>query len=102
MNQIVSVDMNEYWNGEGGQTWVRFQERIDASLIPFGEQAMAATEITTGNSVLDIGCGCGDTSFEIARRVGSSGYVQGIDISTLILEQARLRALALPWPGEHQ
>ena len=70
MNDIVNSEMSEYWNGDGGRKWVHFQDRIDASLIPFGQQAMAAAEIVTGERVLDIGCGCGDTSFEIARRVG--------------------------------
>lgn len=94
MNDIVNSEMSEYWNGDGGRKWLHFQDRIDASLIPFGQQAMEAAEIVTGERVLDIGCGCGDTSFEIARRVGPDGHVQGIDISERILAQARGRAVS--------
>jgi SAM-dependent methyltransferase len=39
--------------------------------------------------VIDIGCGCGTTSFEIARRVGASGHVTAIDISRPMLDVAR-------------
>jgi len=42
--------------------------------------------------VLDIGCGCGETSFDLARRVGDTGSVLGVDISTLLIEAARRAA----------
>jgi len=91
MKNIANVDMKEYWNGDGGREWVRFQNRIDEGLIPFGLKAMTVANFLPGERVLDIGCGCGDTSFEIARQVGATGYVQGIDISELVLERARNR-----------
>jgi len=91
MQNITNIDMKEYWNGDGGREWVRFQNRIDESLIPFGKKAMAVAKFLPGERVLDIGCGCGDTSFEIARQVGANGYVQGIDISELVLKRARIR-----------
>ncbi len=87
-----NAEMIEFWNGEGGQKWVRFQSMIDAGLLPFGHRAIAASAVKAGERVLDIGCGCGDTSFELARRVGSDGYVLGVDVSELILERAKSRA----------
>ncbi|WP_172597700.1 class I SAM-dependent methyltransferase [Sulfuriflexus mobilis] len=92
MSNMVNMDMSEFWNGDGGRKWLRFQDRIDASLIDFGQEVMAATAISAGERVLDIGCGCGDTSFEMAHYVGPFGQVQGVDISELILEQGRSRA----------
>jgi SAM-dependent methyltransferase len=38
--------------------------------------------------VLDVGCGCGATSRALATRVGASGSVHGVDISTPMLERA--------------
>ncbi|MFV2031604.1 MAG: class I SAM-dependent methyltransferase [Gammaproteobacteria bacterium] len=91
MNQIVNAEMSEYWNGKGGEKWVKFQNRLDASLLPFGHEAMNAAAINRGERVLDIGCGCGDTSYEIAQKTGPGGYVEGVDISDVILNQARSR-----------
>ncbi len=92
MNDMINADMNEYWNGDGGHKWVRFQDRMDASLIPFGHKAMAAAAVSADECVIDVGCGCGDTTLEMARRVGPAGQVLGIDISEPILARARTRA----------
>jgi ubiquinone/menaquinone biosynthesis C-methylase UbiE len=44
-----------------------------------------------GLSVLDIGCGTGADVTEIARRVGSSGSVTGIDMSEAMIAEAQKR-----------
>jgi len=93
MGGIVNSDMSEFWNGEGGKKWLRFQETMDVNLLPFGQKAMAAANILSGESVLDIGCGCGDTSIEIAGIVGADGRVLGVDISEPILARARAQAM---------
>jgi len=92
MNDMTNADMNEYWNGDGGRKWVRFQDRMDASLIPFGLKAMAAVGVSAGEFVIDVGCGCGDSTLELARRAGPGGHVLGIDISEPIIARARTRA----------
>ena len=84
--------MKQFWNGEGGEKWLRFQDTMDANLLPFGQKAMAAAAILSGEWVLDIGCGCGDTSLEMARLVGPDGRVSGVDISKPILARAKARA----------
>jgi len=91
MNKLANDDMIEYWNGDGGNKWVRFQERMDVSLKHFGHEVMLAADISAGESVIDIGCGCGDTTHDIAQRVGPSGHAQGIDISEQILARAKAR-----------
>jgi SAM-dependent methyltransferase len=45
--------------------------------------------IAAGERVLDVGCGCGQTTLDLAHRVGSTGFVLGIDISTVMLDRAR-------------
>src|SRR5262249_38336345 len=42
--------------------------------------------------VLDVGCGCGDSTVDLARRVAPDGTVVGMDISAVMLERARQTA----------
>jgi SAM-dependent methyltransferase len=83
-----------YWNDAAGRTWADLQDRIDRQIRPLGLAAMERLAQASGEQVLDVGCGCGDTSLELARRVGPDGEVLGLDISAPMLEVARGRAEA--------
>jgi SAM-dependent methyltransferase len=83
----------EYWNTRGGGTWVKFQEALDRQIEPLGLAAMDTLKPEKGEHILDIGCGCGQTSVDLASRVGSAGSVLGVDISKPMLEVARRRPL---------
>ena len=48
-------------------------------------------------AVLDIGCGCGATTLELAARVGPAGRVLGMDVSEPMLARAADRLSAYPW-----
>ena len=67
------------------------RQEIDRIVAPFGDAALKAAAPQPGERVIDIGCGCGDTSIEIARLVGEAGAVLGIDVSQPMLEVARSR-----------
>jgi SAM-dependent methyltransferase len=84
-----------YWNGPGGHHWAERQQRQDMVLAPVSEALLHCAAVQPGETVIDIGCGCGATSFELAQRVGANGRVIGIDISAPMLERAR----ALTPPG---
>src|SRR5207237_1011948 len=56
--------------------------------IKVGDAALKAAAPQPGERVIDIGCGCGDTSIEIARLVGAGGSVLGVDVSQPMLEVA--------------
>ena len=83
-----------YWNETAGRTWADLQDRIDRQIRPLGLAAMERLAPASGEQVLDVGCGCGDTSLELARRVGPEGGVLGLDISAPMLEVAQGRAEA--------
>ncbi len=78
----------DYWNGEAGETWVTAQERLDAMLAPISNALIERAGVRTGERVIDIGCGCGTTSIELAGR---GAHVWGIDISEPMLDRARSR-----------
>lgn len=90
----INDDQIAYWNGDAGQRWTAEQEEMDAMLAPFGRAVMEAAEVIKGDVVIDLGCGCGGTSLELAQRTGAVGRVLGIDISTPMLARAQERAKA--------
>ena len=81
-----------YWNEVSGAKWVALQPVIDEQIRPLGRLAMERAALHAGERVLDVGCGCGDTSVELATRVAPGGTVTGIDISGPMLERARASA----------
>jgi len=91
-----NADQIEYWNGPSSQKWVRNQQRMDRTLGAFSRHVIDVADVSPGESVLDIGCGCGSTSLELAARVGASGRVVGVDVSQPMLEVAKSVATDLP------
>ena len=87
-----NADQIEFWNGEGGEKFVRYQNALDIMLKPFGDEAIRRAGVTAGEAVLDIGCGCGDTSIDLAVAVGVTGEVVGVDISEPMLARAEYLA----------
>lgn len=78
-----------YWNGPAGQRWLKRQPSQDALLAPIGELLLDRAGPSAGEVALDIGCGCGTTTFALARRVAPTGHVLGIDVSAPMLQRAR-------------
>jgi SAM-dependent methyltransferase len=82
----------DYWAGDAGRAWVEHQARMDLGLAPVTAALLARAGIGAGASVLDIGCGAGETTLALADAVGPGGHVVGADISPLLLDRARERA----------
>jgi ubiquinone/menaquinone biosynthesis C-methylase UbiE len=78
-----------YWNGPAGERWVSRQETQDALLAPAGAALLARAAVRPGERVLDIGCGWGGMSIELARLVAPRGRVLGLDVSAPMLARAR-------------
>ncbi len=89
-----NADQIAYWNGAAGKMWTERQEAQDIVLAPVSAALVSAAAAQPGEHVIDIGCGCGATSIEIARQVGPNGTVLGVDVSAPMLERARQRVTA--------
>lgn len=87
-----NAEQIQYWNELAGAKWVALQPLLDAQIGPLGRRVMERAGIGNGERVLDVGCGCGNTTLEIARRVGPTGAAVGLDISTVMLARARQAA----------
>lgn len=87
-----NADQIAYWNGEAGKLWTDRQPVQDIVLAPVTDKLIARIDAQPGQRVLDIGCGTGAISLQLASQVGPSGRVLGIDISAPMLERARERA----------
>lgn len=84
-----NADQIRYWNDIAGAKWLALQDQLDAQAAAFAHEAMERLHVASGERVLDVGCGCGSTTLELAHRVGESGHVTGIDISSVMLARAR-------------
>ena len=89
-----NAEQIEYWNKQAGPKWVAECEQMDRLLAPLGLAAIERAHPRAGERVIDVGCGLGQTSLQLAARVGPKGAVLGVDISTPMLERARERARA--------
>lgn len=90
--------MNEYIirGGTPGRERLRLLSHAMAS---FTGALLDEAGIAKGARVLDIGCGGGDVTQELARRVGPKGRVLGMDMDAVEIEIARKEAAALRIPN---
>jgi|SRR5215469_5170411 len=89
-----NVEQVAYWNGPAGERWRARQQDQDILLAPIADLLLQRAAPLAGEVVLDIGCGCGFTTIELAKRIVPGGRVLGVDISAPMLERARERAPA--------
>lgn len=86
----TNAEQAEFWTNLAA-TWIEIEERIEKSAQLPGRTAMDALAAAPGDSILDLGCGTGITTVELAARVGPAGSVLGVDISEGMLARARTR-----------
>src|SRR5450755_3808683 len=89
--QAFNEEQRERWNGADGEYWACQQDRLDRTLAPVTGPLLAFAAPRSGSIVIDVGCGCGATTIELARAVGPSGRVVGLDVSQPMLARATER-----------
>src|SRR5918998_484365 len=66
------------WDGPLFDRWIKFRDVVTTGLGAHGDRALEIVPPQPGQRVLDIGCGLGDTTHQIAALVGPEGEAVGI------------------------
>lgn len=88
----ANAEALEAWNGVLFDRFTQFRELAMGGLEPHGREAMRVCSPRTGDRVLDIGCGFGDSAQQLAGLVGPTGSVLGVDVAPRFVETARAEA----------
>jgi len=88
---VANVEMAAAWDGAEGDHWADHAARYEATSSRYQQSLLRAASISGGEAILDVGCGTGGSTREVAR-LASSGSALGIDLSTRMLERARAAA----------
>ncbi|MEA2442461.1 MAG: hypothetical protein QOH76_3885 [Thermoleophilaceae bacterium] len=85
----ANAEAIEAWDGPLYDRFVRFRDVVTTGLGAHGEEALRLFPPQTGQRVLDLGCGFGDTTQRIAGIVGPDGEAVGVDAAPKFIETAR-------------
>jgi SAM-dependent methyltransferase len=84
--------MRDAWDGDQGAFWADYADHFDAGPVAYQPVLLEAAAVRSGETVLDVGCGAGRTSLDLAP-IAAPGQVTGVDLSTRMLAIARKRAV---------
>ncbi|RIA47677.1 class I SAM-dependent methyltransferase [Dichotomicrobium thermohalophilum] len=79
----------DFWNEILVPKFVRFKHVLVDGLTHHSRQVFPTLNVKPGDKVVDVGCGFGDTAIELARTVGPSGSVLGLDCCDAFLQFGR-------------
>jgi ubiquinone/menaquinone biosynthesis C-methylase UbiE len=76
----------EAWDGPLFDRFVEFKDVLTTNLGVHGDRALELAPPQPGWRVIDIGCGFGDASQQVAALVGPEGEVLGVDAAPRFIE----------------
>jgi ubiquinone/menaquinone biosynthesis C-methylase UbiE len=91
-NSTDNAEQIAYWNSVAARRWLDLDAKQDVVFAPITDALFARARFVAGERVLDVGCGGGGTTIDIAGRVGPTGRAVGLDVSQPMLDAARRRA----------
>jgi ubiquinone/menaquinone biosynthesis C-methylase UbiE len=87
MNDANSIVV-EAWNTVLYDKFVRFKHLLVDGLSQHSDAAFERFPIREGARVLDVGCGFGDSTQRIAKKVGPAGMAVGVDCAANFIRDA--------------
>ncbi len=88
----VNTEAIEAWDGPLFDRFVQFRHLLVGSLGVHGDEGLRVLAPAPGERALDIGCGFGDTTRQLAGLVGPDGSALGVDAAPRFIETARAEA----------
>jgi ubiquinone/menaquinone biosynthesis C-methylase UbiE len=82
----------EAWNTILFEKFVRFKHLLVEGLSQHSDAALERCRFGDGERVLDVGCGFGDTTLRLAKRVGRKGEAVGVDCAENFIRLAEAEA----------
>jgi ubiquinone/menaquinone biosynthesis C-methylase UbiE len=84
----------DFWNEILVPKFIKYKHILVDGLSHHSEAILPSLQVKEGDTVLDVGCGFGDTAIRLAERVGPSGKVVGLDCCEAFLGYGREAAAA--------
>jgi SAM-dependent methyltransferase len=92
VSEDVNAEAIEAWDGPLFDRFVSFRHIVVGGLAPHGDEALRVAGPRPGERVIDIGCGFGDSTQQIAGLVGDEGFALGVDAAPRFIEAATAEA----------
>jgi ubiquinone/menaquinone biosynthesis C-methylase UbiE len=83
-----------FWNDVLAAKFERFRNILLEGLSYHSKVPLEKLALPAGAHAVDVGCGWGDTAIELARKVGPTGSVVGLDCCDPFMEKGRRDAAA--------
>lgn len=88
----ANAEAIEAWDGPLFERFVQFRHVIVDGLARYGDEALRLHPPAPAARVLDVGCGFGDMTQQLASLVGADGSALGVDASPRFVEAATQEA----------
>lgn len=91
--RAANAEMAAAWDGADGDHWTAYADHYERVSLRHWQRLVDAVPIAATASAIDVGCGTGRSTRDLAR-IATAGRVVGIDLSSRMLQHGRATAAA--------